>query len=309
MMRDKLVHLFYLTLISVALFFSAASRSSEEVIATGSPIILRGGEFSITIPKGWSVISEVPGQTLLAQSPKSSASEFRRAIQVMTLGGARYLDEVTAIEFNETIARKYGGTTSSISKYQMNNHMNVELSDGRSALLFYSEFEQDQKKYMQAHLLISNAERHFLISYTDAAEHFSNEATTPNLNEAWQAMMSTEIKGATPVRYKIFLQVAGLIGLLLVTLIALGIYRKITVKRYEQEIKSEFAEDLVTAQNKTPRPVSGPQASLYGDPIDQESDQELSHEIESGSVDSAHGLEFSKPPTNLKKPKTGDKVG
>ncbi len=292
--KQKIIYVLYL--LATMFIHSRSPANPNEVIATGGQIKLRDGEFKIAIPKGWSVYTNIPGQTLLAQGPKQGDVGFRRAIQVMTFGGPRYLDEVTATEFNELIARKFEAASTSMTNYQMNNHMRVELADRRPALLFYSEFEQDQKKYMQAHLLVSNLERHFLMSYTDAAEHFANDARTPNLNEAWQSLISAEVEGPTPVRYRIFFQVGGMVGLLLVSMLGLGLYRKLSHRKYEQELKSEFSEDLSTVQNKPPKQVSGPSASLYEDQDEIESLHDSHDRVPLDESDEAQALKKVKKP-------------
>jgi hypothetical protein len=249
----------------------------EAQMASGNPIALRDGELTITLPKGWKIYPNIEGQTLLAQAADADSFKFQRAIQILTFGGPKFLDEVTAGEFKEVIARKFSGASSSIRNYQMNNHLRIELADGRPAILYYAEFEIDNRKYMQAHLLISNLQRHFIISYTDGAEHFANDAHTQNLNQAWQAMISTTLVGTTPQRYRAFYQIGFFIGILLIAAVVFGVYRKVASRNYEKSVKLEFSEDLATQQNQR-RQVSGPNASLYEDDSELEGSLDLDEE-------------------------------
>jgi len=253
----------FITIVSVGSeFLRAEDQASTGVVATGSAVDLRNGEISLVLPRGWIYYSDIPGQTLLALAPEADDIGFQRAIQIMTFGGPKFLDEVTANEYREIIARKFSGASAAIVNYQMNNHLKIELADGRSAILFYAGFEKDKRKFMQAHILVSNMERHFVLSYTDRAEHFANDAPTPNLNEAWQVLISTVVSGSTPLRYGAFYQMGAVIGLFCGAIGLWILYRQISANKYEKEIKSEFAEDLVTA-NKKLQMGSGPPASLH----------------------------------------------
>jgi len=239
------------------------------IVSVGKRIVLRDGELSLELPKGWIYHADIPGQTLLALAPEADNLGFQRAIQIITFGGPKFLDEVTANEYREIIARKFSGASAAITNYQMNNHLKIEMADGRPALLFYAGFKKDKREFMQAHLLISNMERHFVISYTDGAEHFANDAPTPNLNEAWQVLISTVIRGSTPLRYGSFYKMGGLVAFFCMSIALWTIYRKNLAQRYEREIKSEFAEDLATGKKKL-QEVSGPEASLHSNIEDDE---------------------------------------
>lgn len=242
--------------------YGIQDQTGSGQVSQGSKVVLRDGEISLELPKGWKYYQDIPGQTLLALAPDVDSSGFQRAIQIMTFGGPKFLDDVTASEYRDIIARKFSGASAAISNYQMNNHIKIELADGRSAILFYAEFDKDKRKFMQAHILVSNMDRHFVISYTDGAEHFANDAPTPNLNEAWQVLMSTTVKGSTPLRYGTFYRLAGGVFIFFVAIVVWAIYRKSSASKYEQEIKSEFAEDLATSNKKLEK-ASGPPASLH----------------------------------------------
>lgn len=280
-MDQKLQRIFFssfalIFLIAQSVFALAASDQQPPPsgrVSAGKRVNLRDGELSLEIPKGWVYHADIPGQTLLALAPEGDSLGFQRAIQIMTFGGPKFLDEVTANEYREVIARKFSGASAAITNYQMNNHLKIEMADGRPAILFYAGFQKDNREFMQAHILISNMERHFVISYTDGAEHFANDAPTPNLNEAWQVLISTVIKGPTPLRYGAFYKMGGVIAFFCMAFALWTIYRKSTAHRYEQEIKSEFAEDLATA-NKKLQKTSGPEASLHSEiDMDDEVDE------------------------------------
>src|SRR5690606_27522821 len=115
---------------------------------------------------------------------------------------------------------KFSEASASVEDYRIRNHMPIELADGREGLLFYSEFLLDGVSLMQAHILVSSDKRHYLISYTDVAEHFESEESSQFLTEAWEAMISVELDGRTPQRFEaIYALAAGAAGLVILGII------------------------------------------------------------------------------------------
>lgn len=184
--------------------------------ADGSRLVLEERGFSIQPPVGWEVYTDYPNLSLFMQIPTSPGLLYRRTIQVATFNGYRYIDELTAKEFEALIVKKFGAITASVEDFRVRNHMNIELADGRAALLFYSEMKVDGVDLMQAHILASSTDRHYLLTYTDVREHFEDDAASAKyLAEAWDAMVSIELVGTTPTRLeslsRIGIVIAGIV--------------------------------------------------------------------------------------------------
>lgn len=229
------------------------TRNADEPPKMGAPtliangeerVIVKDGDFSMVPPKTWEVFSEMPGLTLLLQVPHSSGQRYQRTIQVASFSGSRFIDDVTAREFEETIVRKFASASASIEDYRVRNHMEVEMADGRTALLFYSEFNFDTVPLMQMHILLSSRERHYLVSYTDLAEHFEKE-DNEFLAEAWAAMTSTQLGSRTPLRHEMLI-IMGLVAVLIALVAggALAARSYWSSKRYARYAEGKDLEDV-----------------------------------------------------------------
>jgi hypothetical protein len=188
-------------------------------------LTLKDGDFSIVPPKGWEVFKELPTLTLLMQVPHEPDMRYQRTVQVASFNGSRFIDEVTAKEFEETIVAKFSKASAGITDYRLRNHMKIEMADGQEALLFYTEFTSEAVPLMQAHILLSSDKRHYLVTFTDLAEHFENEEQSQFLSEAWESMISAQLGGKAPARVGSLVMVAVGVGVLLVAVVLLGALR------------------------------------------------------------------------------------
>lgn len=189
-----------------------------DFIADGSRVTVRDGDFSLKPPKGWEVFTKLDSLTLLMQIPKQQGMRYQRTIQVASFSEPRFIDEMTAKEYEAVIVQKFSAVSSAIEDYRVRNHMNIDLVDGRSALLFYTEFKLEGVDLMQAHILVSSAERHYLMTYTDIAEHFEGDEANQFLTEAWESMTSVELSTDTPRRFETF----AAMGVALIALVLAG---------------------------------------------------------------------------------------
>lgn len=199
-------------LMSPSLRAETSTQGTGPSIGDGRRISLREGEISISTTKGWEVFTDIPGLTLLMRAPLDPLTRYQRTIQIASFSGARYMDEITAKEFEGLIVRKFSATSATIQKFRIRNYINVEMEDGRPGLLFYSEFSANDVNLMQAHVLVSTDRRHFLITYTDVASHFEGKEQGPYFEEAWTSIRSTQLRGAVPKRFHMTMTVLYGIG-------------------------------------------------------------------------------------------------
>ena len=177
------------------------TAGKPDLISSGERVSVRDGDFSVTPPKGWEVYEHLGDLTLLMQIPHQDGVKYQRTIQVASFSGPRFIDETTAKEYEEVITRKFAATSAGIEGYRIRNHLVIDMADGRQGLLFYSEFTLDNVALMQANILVSSADRHYLMTYTDVAEHFESEAANQFLTEAWDSMISVQLGAPTPGRF------------------------------------------------------------------------------------------------------------
>jgi hypothetical protein len=186
-----------------------APKPAADMVSDGNRVTVKEGDFSIVPPRGWEVYTHLPSLTLLMQVPHQAGQKYQRTIQVAAFSGPRYVDEVTAREYEDIIVRKFSQATTSVEGYRIRNHMVIEMADGRDGLLFYTEFQIGGVPLMQAHVLVSSQTRHYLMTYTDVAEHFENDAASQFLTEAWDSMISVQLATRTPTRFESALFIGG----------------------------------------------------------------------------------------------------
>ena len=68
----------------------------------------------------------------------------------------------------------------------------IEFKKGVDGLSFYTSFSLNKEKMMQAFLLVSTINNHFLLSYTDKESYFRDRDVDGYFDEAWQSIASIE---------------------------------------------------------------------------------------------------------------------
>ncbi len=204
-------------------------------VGSGERLVIREGEFSMNGPSGWNVFTKHPSLTLLMQAPKDPNLKYQRTIQVAAFTGPKFIDNVTAKEFEDIITQKFKTAMLGIEDFNLRNHSEVEMADGREGILFYSSFKINDVSLMQAHILVSSQDKHYLLTYTDVVEHFESDSSNQYLTEAWDAMISAELNSPTPVRFQTgIMVVAGIIGVIVLLLIGVVIARRRAGNEYKE---------------------------------------------------------------------------
>ena len=236
-------------------------------IGTGERVVVRDGDFSMIPPNGWEVYEHLNDLTLLMQMPHQSGVKYQRTIQVASFARPRYIDETTAKEYEEVITRKFSATSAAVDGYRIRNHMVIDMADGRQGLLFYSDFSLDSVALMQAHILVSSADRHYLMTFTDVAEHFESDAAKQFLTEAWDAMISVQLGAPTPGRFSMITYGAVAAGAALAVIFVLVWIRRRRAAHQYSNFAEEEGDGTVntslpaTLMSSLPRSVSGDTAS------------------------------------------------
>jgi hypothetical protein len=191
---------------------TSAGDQPYDLISEGKRIELAEKGLSIVPPAGWQVQTSHPKLTLVMQVPFEKGMPYQRTIQVAGFVGPKYMDDLTAKEFEALIVREFSTALAAVQDFRVRNHMMVEMADGRDAILYYTEFKLEDVNLMQAHILVSSADRHFLMTFTDIAEHFENDEANEFLTEAWDAMTSVQLATPAPMRFENFIFIGVAVG-------------------------------------------------------------------------------------------------
>jgi hypothetical protein len=222
---------------------SAPEANPEITISQGERINVTDRGFSIEPPAGWRVYQDYNGAMLYMEpAEKAEDSIYRRNIRIMSFKGPRYIDEMTFQEFGKEIVEKSSKMSNAISDYRLRNQMPIEIDGGHKAGLYYAEFTIDDVPLMQMHILVSSAEHHFLLTFTDLLEHFEQD-NSPYLNEAFVALRSVKLKGEPPQRSLYFYWLGAALGGGFLLFLIIRFVRKRRVKRLSEGLDEFAGED------------------------------------------------------------------
>jgi hypothetical protein len=216
----------------------ASNIAGAKQVADGSRIEFKDRGFSIVPPKGWTVITSVQGASLLMQPNFVPGMRYQRTLQVATFQNARVIDQDNAEAFGDSLVERYANRSSNLSGYRIRNFIPVNLKDGNSGMLYYAEFKIDGVDLMQSHLVVSSRTRHYIISFTDVAEHFEGESETSKfLSTAWESMISFQVDEKPAMRLSPGMKaaMATAVSLIMIGFFAFLRYRRDrATKKYDQ---------------------------------------------------------------------------
>ena len=253
----------------------------EGTLSDGTPVKIEGKGFSIAPPNGWQIIQTQPGLSLLLKVPPQPDLKYQRNIQVMVFSGPKYIDTPTGQEFSETIVKNYSQSFPGISDYKFRNFDEVVMADGRKGLLFYTEFKLKELAMMQALILLSGADNHYLVIYTDVAENFGEKegGSQKFLLESWTSMTSIVIDTPTPERPNNLPLIAGIIVGFLLLGVTFALARRIRSSRiydsFEDNVDANPPTDARTMQTLNEQTIAG-DMSQHGDLDFKGEDQPIS---------------------------------
>lgn len=219
----------FLLLISSRIYGDEAASLTEAVI--------EGKDFRITVPDGWQVLENYEGASLFIEAPLTDGSAYRRNMRVMAFSEPVFVDTFSLETMAERITRGVSESSNSIRDYQMTSKMLIDFDSGLRGLLYYGDFTMLGVPMMQMHLVVSSADNHFILAYTDLKENFDFD-NSPFLDQAFATMGSIVIKTRAPERF-IFIKI---IGLLAAGLISLGFFIRYMMNR-RTKILTEFFSD------------------------------------------------------------------
>jgi hypothetical protein len=169
-------------------------------ISQGEKISIEGKGFAIQPPVGWIIQRDHPRLSLMIMAPVAE-NQYPPNISVVRFPGPMLISKDSAEKFAEKIIKGFTSASSTLQGYSLRSSEPVKLADGRDALLFYTDYQDGERKMMQAHVLASSKTNHYLLSYTDVAENFvsgSEGSSSQVFNNAWSSMVSLELDSGNP---------------------------------------------------------------------------------------------------------------
>ncbi len=232
-------------LVSFSLYLLAASAGAQpeatdpfEISDGGKTEITEKG-FTIRAPKGWELHHKAPGLRLLLLAPAEPNMSYRRNIQVLSLGGPYYIDSESQKEFATTLLENFG-KLDKVEKFSLRDSKILELKETSKGILYYTDYEMNGQRLMQAHILVSSEKHHFLVTFTDLREHFENKEFESLIREAWDSLMSIHLDSPAPERLDLVTWLVAAGALLLISTIITLLIRK---RRKNPYALHEFDED------------------------------------------------------------------
>jgi hypothetical protein len=195
----------------------------------------------IDIPKSWTKVES--DSSMLVMNEKKNGLQYQKSISVKYFDGERDVNLTTGKEVAEYV-NDYYGVKEGVSEYSNDKLEEVELADGRMGVAFYSTYYLDDIAMMQVHLLVSEANAHYVATYTDLHETMS-KSNSSSLDQAWGTLLGITIEPGNvivepivPIKPIIVSVLALLSSLLLLNtrkMVKLSKAEKITEKDAEQD--------------------------------------------------------------------------
>ena len=163
-------------------------------------LFLPGQSLSVIPPEGWDVLSQKRDNTLIFAAPVSHNAQYRANLQILRRRGSLFIDRKGAEDFRPEL-ELMGKSNLQYQRFEVREAQLITLRNLTQGFLFYTSLTVSGIDIMQAHLIISSADEHFLLSFSDAKKNFTDVTQNPNFQRAWQAMISAELKTTSPGRF------------------------------------------------------------------------------------------------------------
>ncbi len=232
-----------------------SNSQTGPLISQGSAMAVDKLGIQITPPVGWEVTSREGVLSLVMQEvlppqakPDYSKPIFRRNITVAAMHRASPIDETRANELRDELTRTFSADPS-VQNFQVLEHKFFNYKGQNDGLLVYSSLTLREFPMMQMHILVSGAEKQFLLTYTDLAESFA--AGGPRFEQVWNSMVSINVTGVAPDRWSDLIRYGGISGALLLMFALIVVFGRRAARRRREEAfreieESDYSGDPVT---------------------------------------------------------------
>jgi hypothetical protein len=188
---------------------------TKNFISDGSVMPLENLGITIAPPTNWEIVTN--GGTLSVvmreqrePAPAYEKPKYQRNITVAAIHKSSPIDEQRAVELKAELVKNFS-SDSLVSNFTILEHKFFDYRGKNDGLLIYSNLNVGEYPMMQMHILVSGAEKQFLLTYTDLAERFS-DSTVGFYEKAWASMVSTQVTGFSPNRMDTYMRYGALAG-------------------------------------------------------------------------------------------------
>ncbi len=195
----------------LALFFMGFSSTSFSEQTTEKPgwFTHPTKKFSVKIPEGFKIKAEREVSLfLLSENPsQAGGSPYNSYLTISTNSKPWYIDKAT-LDDNQapfslkTITEYYKSHFGNAENYEILDSSLQTLDKGRPALLIYAQVKMGETPLYQAHLILADQKRSYLITYTDLAATFEQ-----HFEQIYPVIAQIELLGPAPDRPMIMNQV------------------------------------------------------------------------------------------------------
>jgi hypothetical protein len=251
---------------------------SQLFVSDGQPFEIADLGISMAAPEGWQVMTKAASLTVIASEPKDETPsydkpKYQRNITVAAIHRASPIDEKRAVELKKQMMEKFGNDPL-VSDFTVTEHKFFNYKGVNDGLLVYTSLNLGEYPMMQMHILVSGQQNQFLLTYTDLAERFTDEATG-NFELAWNTMNSLQVTGDAPLRRDIYIRYGAVAGAFLMLICGLLLLRR-KAKNRDFNAEADELDQLPNAQEWTHSIIS----TLHGDwRIDESEDMEFNQDI------------------------------
>mgnify|MGYP001488648738 CR=1 FL=1 len=202
----------------------------------------------ITPLPGWLVKENHMGMSLVIMPPKDKKVvygkvTFRPNLTVVAMHDPAPIDEKelnSLKDYLKSHVAKGAGTNS----FSVDSHSFFDHNPKSKGLAVYTSFDHGDVAMSQLHMYVSGETNRFLLTFTDLASKFQDEAY---MNKIWNMMTSMQVIGQPPSRYGDIAFLCGGIGLLFL-LSAIFIFlrnrrARLDLCRVDREFSCEMASE------------------------------------------------------------------
>lgn len=223
-------------------------QSSSAVEAPGEPVAgaisVDGLGIAITPMEGWSA-EKGHTMSLVLMPPKDpkivyDKVTYRPNLTVVAMHDPAPIDEKEVGELKKLLKKQIeqGAGTTSVS---IDSHSFFDFTQTSKGLAVYTSFTYGEAEMSQLHMYVSGELNRFLLTYTDLASKFQDEA---HMNNVWEMMTSLEVIGSPPSRYGTLIGVGGGVSLLIGVFGGLVVLRRRKAHRELSAFDSYLASDM-----------------------------------------------------------------
>lgn len=242
---------------------SSKLQNTAEVatdISQEKPIEIGEGSFSILGPKDWNIIKSNNRTSIVIQKPQEKMAEndfettyYQKNMTIAEMNHPSPIDYQEMVILKRELMRNFSRLPG-VTDYRVTSTEGVQDFQNTKGILLYSSFFLNQNPMTQLNLLISGANKSYLISFVDLSENFDTD-----FESVWASLNTIKVEGEAPYRYQNIVVVFAIISVLLIFFVLFIYWNN------KRIVKDYLGDDYhLTADEDDPTEDEEPQWNLTG---------------------------------------------